>query len=250
MKKLIVGNWKMNGSRDDARALIADIVNKVDGDDALFKTCKVVVCPPLVHLGDVRHALYGFPKIKFGAQDCSAYENGAHTGDISAQMLKDAACSYIILGHSERRQYNGETDSQVAAKAEQALKNDIVPIICIGETDEERKSGKAEAVVGAQLKGSFPKMGQFDNIVVAYEPVWAIGTGNVASAADAENMHAFIRAQLKGLVADPSKVRILYGGSMKPDNAKELLAQPNIDGGLIGGASLMADDFIAIARAV
>ncbi len=248
MKKLIVGNWKMNGARDDARGLIANIVNKLDVDDAVLKACDFVVCPPIVHLGDVRHALYGFPKIKFGAQDCSAYENGAHTGDVSAKMLKDASCSYVILGHSERRQYQNESDAYVAQKAGQAIKNDIVPIICIGETQEQRDAGEAEAVVYSQLKGSMPKTDQFQEIVIAYEPVWAIGTGNVATPEDAAAMHDFIRGKLKGLVKDASKVRILYGGSMKPENAKELLAQKNIDGGLIGGASLKADQFIAIAR--
>lgn len=249
MKKLIAGNWKMNGSRDEVRALIADIVNKLDGDERVLELCDFLVCPPTLYINDVRHTLYGFPDIKFGAQDCSAQDNGAYTGELSASMLKDSGCSYTILGHSERRQYHGETDELVAQKARKALDNDIIPIICVGETLEEREQGKAEEVVGAQLNGSIPELSQFDRIVVAYEPVWAIGTGKTASADDVRDMHAFIREALEGKVSEPKKTRILYGGSMKPENAEELLATPNVDGGLIGGASLNADQFIAIARA-
>ena len=249
MKKLIAGNWKMNGSIDDARALIADIVNKAEPDQEMLGKCELLVCPPALHIGAVRHAIHGFPQVKFGAQDCSTQGNGAYTGDLSAQMLKDSGCSYVILGHSERRQYHDETDAQVAEKAALAIANDIIPIICVGETDEQRQAGKAEEVVGAQLKGSIPKLDQFQDIVIAYEPVWAIGTGNTATAEDVKTMHAFIRGQLSDYVQAPEKVRILYGGSMKPDNAEELLSTDNVDGGLIGGASLQADQFLSIARA-
>lgn len=249
MKKLIAGNWKMNGSVDDARRLIADIINRLDSLDDVLERCEFLVCPPFLHIPAVRHAVHGFPAVKFGGQDCAVSGNGAHTGEISAAMLKDSSCSYVIVGHSERRQEQGESSAVVAEKAKQALAHDLVPIICVGETDEERQAGKAEAVVGEQLKGSIPDLGEFDEIVVAYEPVWAIGTGNTATVEDVAAMHSFIRGQLEGLVKAPEKVRILYGGSMKPDNAGALLSTENVDGGLIGGASLQAGDYIAIARA-
>ena len=249
MKKLIVGNWKMNGARDDARALIANIVNKLAVNEEIFDRANVVVCPPVIHLSDVRHALYGFPKIKFGAQDCSIGDEGAYTGDVSAKMLQDASCSYVIVGHSERRQYHGESNAMVLQKAEHALNNDIIPIICVGETQEERDAGAAQDIVGEQVKSCVPDFNQFQQIVIAYEPVWAIGTGKTASPADAQEMHSFIRSTLNEVGVAAEKVPLLYGGSMKPDNAKDLLAQGDIDGGLIGGASLKAEDFIAIARA-
>lgn len=249
MKKLIAGNWKMNGSMDDARALIADVINKVEPDPDLSKSCELLVCPPVLHIPAVRHAIHGFPQIKFGAQDCSPFKNGAYTGDISAEMLKDSGCSYVIVGHSERRQYQKETDAVIQQKAERALESDVIPIICVGETAEEREAGKAEAVVSEQLKHSLPPLNTFHQIVVAYEPVWAIGTGNTASPEDAAHMHTLIRGELAQHVKDADKVRILYGGSMKPENAEALLAAENVDGGLIGGASLKAEDFIAIARA-
>ncbi|MCB9983045.1 MAG: triose-phosphate isomerase [Rhodospirillales bacterium] len=250
MKKLIAGNWKMNGSMENARALIANIINRLETDEDVLKKCDILVCPPFLHIPAVRHAIYGFPELRFGAQDCSAYENGAHTGDVSASMLRDSSCSYVIVGHSERRQYQGESDATVAQKAAQALKNDMVPIICVGETEEEREKGLAQEIVDAQLAGSIPALEPFhDIVVIAYEPVWAIGTGKTASVDDVAEMHGFIREQLDGKVPAPEKVRILYGGSMKPENAGELLSTENVDGGLIGGASLSAESFLAIARA-
>jgi len=243
MKKLIAGNWKMNGDIDEARTLIADIVNGLYAREELLDTCKFLVCPPLLHIASVRHALVGYPKISIGGQDCSESENGAHTGDVSASMLLDAGCTYVIVGHSERRTDHKESDSQVKAKAQQALANDVKPIICVGETLEQREAGDALSVVEAQLKGSLPDEGQWGEIIIAYEPVWAIGTGKVASLDDIAEMHAHIRAIVG------ARVRILYGGSMKPDNAKEILAVANVDGGLIGGASLKAVDFIGIGRA-
>lgn len=249
MKKLIAGNWKMNGNTEDARALIADVINRLEPEEDVFKKCKVVVCPPFLHIPAVRHAIYGFPEVKFGAQDCSAFENGAHTGDVSAAMLKDSSCSYVIVGHSERREYQEESDEVVSQKAAQVLKQDMVPIICVGEKEADRDAGKEQDVVAAQLKGSIPAVESFQKIIVAYEPVWAIGTGKTASPEDVAKMHAFIREQLKDKVPAPEKVRILYGGSMKPENAEALLATENVDGGLIGGASLKADAFIAIAKA-
>ncbi|MBX2834120.1 MAG: triose-phosphate isomerase [Micavibrio sp.] len=250
MKKLIAGNWKMNGNKSQARALIADIINGLHENQSILDKVEILVCPPMLHIGDVRHALFGFPDMHFGAQDVSAQESGAYTGDISVEMLNDAGCGYVIVGHSERRQYHDETDADVAAKASAILAKDMVPIICVGETLEEREAGKAKEVVGEQMRGSLPsEIKDFQEIVIAYEPVWAIGTGKTASAQDAEDMHAFIRGTLKAYVQDASKVRILYGGSMKPENAEELLACKNIDGGLIGGASLKAESFLSIAKA-
>lgn len=249
MKKLIAGNWKMNGSMEDARALVADIINRLEPEAEILDKCDILICPPLLHIPAVRHAIYGFPALLFGGQDCSAVENGARTGDVSAEMLKDSSCSYVILGHSERRQYQGESDALIAQKALQVLANDMIPIICVGETEEQREQGKAEDVVAAQLKGSIPSLTQFQEIVIAYEPVWAIGTGKTATVDDVKAMHSFIRGQLGTYVDTPEKVRILYGGSMKPENAEALLACENVDGGLIGGASLQANQFLAIARA-
>jgi len=243
MKKLIAGNWKMHGDMDSARTLIAEIVNGLYEREELHKKCEFLVCPPVVHLASVRHALQGYPKIAFGGQDCSLAENGAHTGDVSAEMLKDIGCSFVIVGHSERRADHNESDAEVKAKAQHALANDLKPIICVGETLEQREAGEALSVVKAQLAGSLPDKGQWGEIVIAYEPVWAIGTGKVASIDDIAQMHEHIRA-----IVGP-KVQILYGGSMKPDNAGEILAVANVDGGLIGGASLKAESFIGIGRA-
>ncbi len=234
----------MNGDLAEARQLIADIVNGLYDREELHEVCDFLVCPPALHLGSVRHALQGYPKIKFGGQDCSSEENGAHTGDISASMLKDSGCSYVIVGHSERRSDHAESDAIVKAKALQALAADLKPVICVGETLEEREAGNALAVVEMQLNGSLPESNQWGEIVVAYEPVWAIGTGKVASVDDIRDMHANIRT----IVGEG--VRILYGGSMKPENAGDILAIPHVDGGLIGGASLKAESFIGIAKAV
>lgn len=248
MKKLIAGNWKMNARSDDARALVADIINKLEPDAGITDKCELLVCPPFVHISAVRHAIYGFPALKFGAQDCSPFDDGAYTGDVSAAMLQDSGCSYVILGHSERRQYCGDTNEVIQQKAERALENDLIPIICVGETEEERDEGKAEEAVFEQLQYSLPPLGDFHQIVIAYEPVWAIGTGKTASEDDVRHMHALIRAELAKHTKHADKVRILYGGSMKPENAAALLALENVDGGLIGGASLKADQFLAIAR--
>ena len=244
MKKLIAGNWKMHGDLSQARQLIADIVNGLYEREDLHEKCEFLVCPPTLHISAVRHALQGYPKVEFGAQNCSSEDLGAHTGDVSASMVKDAGCSYVIVGHSERRADHGESDADIKAKASAALGNDLKPIICVGETLEERESGNALSVVEEQLKGSLPDEGQWGQIVVAYEPVWAIGTGKVAIPDDITEMHAHIR----GIVG--ARVPILYGGSMKPENAGEILAIDNVDGGLIGGASLKAESFIGIAKAI
>ena len=248
MKKLIAGNWKMNGTLDEAKALIAAVVNGIHENEALLETCEFVVCPPAIHLGVVRHALKTVKTVALGAQDCSAFENGAYTGDISASMLKDGRCSHVIVGHSERRQHFGDTDESVAAKAAKAHKSGLVAIICVGETETQREEGQERDVVARQLKGSIPASATAANTVIAYEPVWAIGTGKTATPADVKAMHGFIREKLKEQVENPQNMRILYGGSMKPENAGELLATPNVDGGLIGGASLKAEHFLGIAQ--
>ena len=247
MKKLIAGNWKMNGTLQDSKALIADIINGIDQNQTLLQACDFVVCPSFLHIGAVRHAVSTTDYVACGAQDCAAEDNGAHTGDISAQMLVDAKCGYVILGHSERRHGRGETDEVIAAKAAAAHRQGVITIICVGETNEEREAGQEKEVVAAQLKGSLPSCSTAENTVIAYEPVWAIGTGKTAQPEDVKDMHAFIREKLEEQLAKAGDLRILYGGSMKPENAGDLLSTENVDGGLIGGASLKAEDFLGIA---
>jgi triosephosphate isomerase len=246
MKKLIAGNWKMNGSVSAARTLAKDIAA---GLGTLRERCDFVVCPPALHLSVVKEAL-DETAVAVGGQDCALTENGAFTGDISAEMLADFGCSYVILGHSERRQYHKESDATVAAKGALAHKKGLITIICIGERESERDAGKAEGVVAAQLEGSLPASSTAENTVIAYEPVWAIGTGKTATPEDVRAMHLFIRAKLKEKLADSAQMRILYGGSVKPENAGALLSIDNVDGALIGGASLKADQYLGIARAV
>jgi len=248
MKKLIAGNWKMNGDLAGAASLVQDIEEKIRNNPALLDKCDFVVCPPFVHLGIAKSA--GLEKASLGAQDCSEKPNGAVTGDISAPMLKDAGVSYVILGHSERRQFHKEADPLIAQKAAAANASGLVTIICVGELESERDAGKQNDVVSQQLKGSLPGGATAANTVIAYEPVWAIGTGKTASAEDIRAMHAFIRQKLSETLADAENMRILYGGSVKPGNAAEIFGVPNVDGALIGGASLKADDFIGIASAV
>jgi triosephosphate isomerase len=244
--KLIVGNWKMNGSRAANAALLDGIAAGLDGAKA-----SVAVCVPAPYLQQCEDALKGGP-IAWGAQDVSAYSGGAYTGEICAKMLSDFACRYVIVGHSERRAYHGESSELVARKAQAAMKEGLTPIVCVGETLEQREAGQTFDVVGAQLGAVLELLpaDAVDRIVVAYEPVWAIGTGRTATPEMAQEVHAQLRAQLRarnGEAADG--VAILYGGSMKPENARELLAQPDIDGGLIGGAALKAQDFLAIIHA-
>jgi triosephosphate isomerase len=208
---------------------------------------ELAVCPPATLLAQAAAALKG-GKVSLGAQDCHAKDAGAFTGDIAAPMIKDAGASYVIVGHSERRQYHGETDATVKAKAEAALKVGLTAIVCVGETRAEREAGKAIEVVSTQVRGSLPAGGAPETVVVAYEPVWAIGTGLTPTPANVAEVHAAIR-KLLGEVYGPvgAKLRILYGGSVKPANAKELLGLANVDGALVGGASLKAVDFMAIA---
>ena len=250
MKKLIVGNWKMNGSMEDARVLIANTINALDAQKGILAKCEMVVCLPFLHIPAVRYAIYGFPELRFGAQDCSAHDNGAHTGETSAAMLRDSSCTYVILGHSERRHLCGESDALVGEKVKTALRYDLTPILCVGETQEQRDAGQEKAVIEEQLRAGLPQLESFDTVAVAYEPVWAIGTGNVATPENILDMHAFIREQLAQYSSTSETIRILYGGSVKPDNASEILSLKNVDGALIGGASLKAEDFLAIAKAV
>ncbi len=242
MKKLIAGNWKMNGSLAANKALL-DVLK---GAVPVAAGADVALCVPAVYLPQAQAELQGSP-IAWGAQDVSAHDQGAYTGEVSAAMLKDFACRYAIVGHSERRQYHAESDETVAAKAQRALAAGITPIVCIGETLAERESGQTEAVVKRQLAAVIHTVGHCTSeIVVAYEPVWAIGTGNTATHEQAQAVHAVLRAQLQAATAHADRIRILYGGSMNAGNAAQLLSQPDIDGGLIGGASLKAEDFLKI----
>ena len=244
-RKLIAGNWKMNCLKADAKALAGDLAQRMKGaPDARFD---MLVCPPFPLIPVVADAVAG-SAVAVGGQDCHAKEKGAHTGDTSAWMLKDAGCTAVIVGHSERRTDHKETDAQIKAKAEAALAAGLLAIVCIGETLDERDAGKTLEVNRTQLHGSLPDGATAANTVIAYEPVWAIGTGRTATPAQAQEVHATIRAELKGRLADGDAMRILYGGSMNAQNAAELLAQADIDGGLIGGASLKAGDFWTVAE--
>ncbi|MCG6940138.1 MAG: triose-phosphate isomerase [Thiohalocapsa sp.] len=246
-RPLIAGNWKMNGTKADAAELVRGIVAGVSG----MQKTDVAVCPPFPYLYLVEELLQG-TAIGWGSQDVSCEDGGAFTGQVSAAMLKDFGCRYAIVGHSERRQLNGETDGVIARKYAQAVANGLVPILCVGETLEEREQGKTEEVVAKHIDGVLNLEGvdAYAHGVVAYEPVWAIGTGVTATPAQAQEVHAFLRERIAKKSKEIAKgLRILYGGSMKPGNAAELIGQPDIDGGLIGGASLNAADFVAICQA-
>ena len=241
----MVGNWKMNGSLAANAALVSDILRGMAG-----VTCRSAVCVPPVYLAQMQTLLAG-SDLDLGAQDVSAHASGAYTGEVSADMLRDFAVRYCIVGHSERRTYHHESDELVATKSAQALRSGLIPIVCVGETLQEREQGQTDAVVIRQLQPVIAALAsRLSEIVIAYEPVWAIGTGKTATPEMAQQVHAVIRAALARADATAATtIRILYGGSMKPDNAKELLAMSDIDGGLIGGASLKAADFLAIAAA-
>ena len=242
-RKLVVGNWKMNGGRAANAELLAAL--KAAGP----WVAEVAVCAPSPYLGDVALSLQG-DAIAWGAQDCSAFESGAYTGEVSASMLAEFGCHYVINGHSERRAFHAESDNQVADKAKAALAHRLTPIVCVGETLAEHEAGQSDAVVKRQLSAVIHTLGHcISQIVVAYEPVWAIGTGKTATPEQAQAVHAVLRAQLKAATEHADVMKILYGGSVKPDNAAALFSQPDIDGGLIGGASLKAHDFAAICRA-
>ena len=244
---LVAGNWKMNGSTAANAELLAGIIRGVPEGDGF----SLLVCPPYPYLAGVAAQVAG-STVRVGAQNLSEHEKGAYTGEVAPDMLRDVGCDYVIVGHSERRSLYGETSEQVAAKFVAAQAAGIVPILCVGETLEEREAGTTEAVVDEQLDAvlSAAGVGAFARAVIAYEPVWAIGTGMTATPGQAQEVHRHIRARLAE--HDPAiaeGVQVLYGGSMKGDNAAGLLAQPDIDGGLIGGASLKAEDFLAIAQA-
>jgi triosephosphate isomerase len=246
-RRLVAGNWKMNGSRAMATALARAVV-----DAGLDNALDVVLCPPTPYL-DVVGASVAGSGVALGAQDCSEHEPGAYTGEVAAAMLADCACSHVIVGHSERRQMFGDTDARVVAKIIAARAHGLTPIFCVGETLEERRADATDAVIARQLDallGHADAAALLDGIVIAYEPVWAIGTGESATPAQAQAVHAAIRARLARVdAALAARTRILYGGSVKPDNAAELFAMPDIDGGLIGGAALVAASFIAVCRA-
>ena len=243
-QKLIAGNWKMNGSLAANEALLKAVI--AGAQDA---ACDVAVAVPAPYLAQVQSLAAG-SVVAVAAQDVSSHEAGAYTGEVSAAMLKDFGVRYALVGHSERRQYHGETDAVVAEKAQRALAAGVTPIICVGETLAEREAGQTEAVVKRQLAAVIHLNGHcISEVVVAYEPVWAIGTGRTATPEQAQAVHAVLRAQLAAASAHADRIRLLYGGSMNAANAAELLAQPDIGGGLVGGASLKAPDFLQIIAA-
>ncbi|MBD7954082.1 triose-phosphate isomerase [Stenotrophomonas sp. Sa5BUN4] len=245
-RKIVAGNWKLHGTREFATTLVTDIAN-----GAPEQGVELVILPPLPYLGELADD-FADTAVAFGAQDVSSNEKGAYTGEVSASMLHEVGARYGLVGHSERRQYHHESSELVARKFAAALHAGLVPVLCVGETLEQREAGQTEAVIASQLAPVLALVGGqgFENAVVAYEPVWAIGTGRTASKEQAQQVHAFIRgevAKVDARIAD--SLTILYGGSVKPDNAAELFAQPDVDGGLVGGASLVAADFLAIAQA-
>ena len=246
VRPLIAGNWKMNGTLREAAAL-AEAVRA--GAPEASARADLLLCPPFVHLHVVAASI-AWKAVALGAQDCSAKGKGAHTGDVSAPMLADAGCGYVILGHSERRADHGESDALVRAKAEAAIAAGLVPVVCVGESEAQRDAGEAEAVVAAQIAGSLPDGFTGARGVVAYEPVWAIGTGRTPTENDIAAMHGRMRREVSGRFGTAgATARLLYGGSVKPSNAAAILALPDVDGALVGGASLVAADFLAIAAA-
>jgi triosephosphate isomerase (TIM) len=249
-RKLIAGNWKMNGLHQAGLALARELSHRsvaAHREAGEHLPCDILICPPATLLVTLAEALTG-AGILLGGQDCHADAKGAHTGDISAEMLRDAGCGHVIVGHSERRSDHGEGDDLVRGKAAAAKRAGLVAILCVGESEAERDAGHALDVIAGQLAGSIPDGMDSASLVIAYEPVWAIGTGKTPTIGDVAGMHAHIRGQVSGRVGGAERLRILYGGSVKPSNAAELLAVDNVDGALVGGASLVADDFWEIAR--
>ena len=247
-RPLVAGNWKMNGDSQSTESLVNGIV---DGRDNVT-SAEVLICPPYILIPRAADALNGRNDIVLGAQDLDINQNGAFTGQISASMLVDAGCKYVIVGHSERRAIYGESDQDVADKFRVAQEGGLTPVLCVGETLEERESGDTESVVARQIQTVIDAVGvdSFDNSVIAYEPVWAIGTGKTATPEMAQEVHKFIRDMLSAMNADVAdKLRILYGGSMNAGNAESLIGMADIDGGLIGGASLQPESFLAICTA-
>jgi triosephosphate isomerase len=244
MKKLAAGNWKMNGTR----ASLSEVASLLAAHPA--PACEMLLCPPATLITQMAETAKG-STLMVGAQDCHAKPQGAHTGDISVNMLKDAGATHVIVGHSERRTDHGETDDLVRAKSQAVVDAGLIAIVCIGETEAERDSGKTLAVIGSQIDGSIPMGATAASLVVAYEPVWAIGTGRTPTLAEIAEVHSFLRGRLRGLIGtEADGVRILYGGSVKPSNAADIFAVPHVDGALVGGASLKASDFGAIVAAL
>ncbi len=246
-QKIVAGNWKLHGSRAFARELLDAIVAEPE-----IEGVELVVLPPLPFIGELA-SRYSRPALRFGAQDLDVHVQGAYTGEVSGSMLADVGCSYVLVGHSERREYHGESSELVAEKFVAAKKAGLIPILCVGETLHQREAGHTEWAIQKQLDPVLAAAGNqaFDQALLAYEPVWAIGTGRTASPEEAQAVHAFIRSELTARDANIARLLpILYGGSVKPANAADLFAQPDVDGGLIGGASLAARDFLAIAQAV
>ncbi|MEP3561394.1 MAG: triose-phosphate isomerase [Marinobacter sp.] len=244
-RKIVAGNWKMNGSKDLVQQLVGVICDRAVGlDDA----AEVVVIPPAPYVPLVQQQSDG--KLALGLQNVSEWQSGAYTGEVSSDMAKDLGCSFVLVGHSERRQLFGESDDVAARKVGRVLESGLTAVLCVGETLEQREAGEAERVVAEQVRKGLAGVAgdQWQGVVVAYEPVWAIGTGKTATADDAQAMHAEIRSVLKTMDAPAEEISVLYGGSVKADNAAALFSEPDIDGGLIGGASLKADEFISICR--
>ncbi|MGO1501742.1 MAG: triose-phosphate isomerase [Marinobacter sp.] len=244
-RRIVAGNWKMNGSKDLSEKLVGYIRTEAG---SLDKGVEVVVIPPAIYIGDVLRQAQS--AISVGVQNVGEWQSGAYTGEISSEMAKDVGCRFALVGHSERRQLFGESDELVSAKVSAVISSGLTAIVCVGETLEERESGQAEAVVAGQVRAGLSSVvtGEWKNVVVAYEPVWAIGTGKTATSSDAQAMHAAIRGVLSNMGAPAEEISLLYGGSVKADNAAALFSEPDIDGGLIGGASLVAKDFVSICR--
>ncbi|MAA65673.1 MAG: triose-phosphate isomerase [Alteromonadaceae bacterium] len=247
-RKIVAANWKMNGSNDLVNSLVSDIR---EGLAKLDNGAEIVIIPPALFVSGVQQRI-GSSDISLGVQNISRWVSGAYTGELSAEMAVDCGCSYALIGHSERRELFDESDALIAEKVTRALEAGVNLILCVGETLTQREAGLAEEVVGAQLKEALKGVSgsDWERVVVAYEPVWAIGTGKTATAEDAQAVHASMREVLGSMSAPANEISLLYGGSVKPDNAIELFAQPDVDGGLIGGASLSAPDFLAICKAV
>ena len=246
-RKIVAGNWKMNGSKDLAQTLVSDVRSQTA---SLDNGVEVVIIPPAIYVGDV--VANAGDSLSVGVQNVGQWASGAYTGEVSAEMAQDQGCRYALVGHSERRQLFGESDDVVAEKVRRVIAAGLQAVLCVGETLEEREAGKAEAVVASQVKAGLANVAkdQWQRVIVAYEPVWAIGTGKTATAQDAQAMHASLRQVLSQMGAPADEISLLYGGSVKADNAAALFAEPDIDGGLIGGASLVAEDFVSICRSV
>jgi triosephosphate isomerase len=247
IRPLIAGNWKMHGRRADGAALAGELARQARRAGSAELRCEIVICPPATLLFALSDIIADSP-VRLGAQDCHPLASGAHTGDISAAMLADAGCRYVIVGHSERRTQHGETDDVVRAKAKAVHAAGLIAIVCLGETEAQRAGGETLAVVDRQFRAALPAGATAANTVVAYEPVWAIGTGKVPTTVEIAAVHAQLRTLARARVGDGERLRLLYGGSVKAGNAAEILAIANVNGALVGGASLQAEDFWAIAR--